>query len=55
MNMDFSALKYCKVITEKDPRLDIPGFAHEIPLQLDGVRKDIMFLDEKIAPGFFIR
>lgn len=54
MNMDFSALKYCKVITEKDPRLDIPGFAHEIPLQLDGVRKDIMFLDEKIAPGFFL-
>ena len=54
MNMDFSALKYCKVITEKDPRLDIPGFAHEIPLQLDGIRKDIMFLDEKIAPGFFL-
>ena len=52
--MDFSALKHCKVVTGKDPRLDDQMFAHETPLQLDGVRRDVMILDEEVAPGFFV-
>ena len=52
-NEDFRILKDCTVITTKDPRLDDPSFRHETPLQLDGVRRDIIYLDEEVAPAFF--
>ena len=54
MSMDFSVLKHCTVVTERDPRLDDPAFQHDTPLQLDGIRKDIMYLDEQVVPNFFL-